>query len=185
MTPDPAAADDTGPTGPAREALALAIQALDHAETRRRPVDMVQALTQVGLAYRALGEAQAAGWYLLQALRWARTLGGVDASIDLLCHLAEVDATSSLEALAEGDRPRARAARDRARDHGFEAAALVNQCADPRWEAKVLLRVSDMLERCGDHDDALALQRRAVLLSGRDAGVATAEPHAKMPRAAM
>jgi hypothetical protein len=185
MNPDPGA-DDATPPSPAREALSVAIRALDDAELRQRPVDMVQALAQVGLAYRALDEPQAAAWYLTQALRWARTLAGVDASIELLCHLAEVEAGISLDATADGDRHGARAARDRARDHGYEAAGLARQCADPRWEAQVLLRVSEMLERCGDHDDALALQRRAVLLAGRSAGVTSLpEPHAKMPRAAM
>ena len=41
--------------------------------------------------------------------------------------------------------------------------------ADPQWEIKVLLRVSDVLDRCGDHDDAVELQSRAMRLMYGDA----------------
>lgn len=153
--------------GTAREALDLALRALDAAEERQRPVDMVQALAQVGRCYVALDEAQAADWYLQQSLRWARTLGGVDTSVDLLCDLAEVAVTLS-EASGADDSRRAHAARDRARDHGFEATSLARQCADPQWEVTVLLRISDVLDRCGDHDDAVALQCRAMQLIADD-----------------
>jgi hypothetical protein len=174
MSPDQDA-DDRAPAHGHRQALDAALLALDDAETRRRPVDMVQALARVGRGYQALGEAQAAEWYLQQALRWARTLGGVDASVDLLCDLAEVAVTTSA---ADGDAARGRAARDRARDHGFEAAAKARQCADPQWETRVLLRVSDVLDRCGDHEDALALQCRALELMAA-AAMPAAEPAAR------
>ena len=54
--------------------------------------------------------------------------------------------------------------RDSARDHGFEAARLALRSADPQWEITVLLRVSDLFDSLGDHDDAIALQCRAVEL---------------------
>jgi hypothetical protein len=41
--------------------------------------------------------------------------------------------------------------------------------ADPDWEIKVLLRVSDVLDRCGDRDDAVQLQTRALRLMAHDA----------------
>ena len=47
----------------------------------------------------------------------------------------------------------------------FEASATgARSVADPQWEITVLLRVSDVLDRCGDHDDAVALQSRAMRL---------------------
>lgn len=164
-------------------ALSGALAALDHAELKLRPVDMVHALAQVGRSYRSLGEFAAADWYFERGLCWARTLGGVDAAIDLLCERADVSA--SLSALHGPDDPRrAHADREQARDHGFEAARLARLCADPQWEVTVLLRISDVLDRCGDHDDAIALQFRALqLISGEAQG--TASPAAATPTQAM
>jgi hypothetical protein len=168
---------------PARDALDAAIRLLDAAEARQRPVDMVRALAQVGHGYRALEEHGAAERYLQQALRWARTLGGVDASVDLLCDLSELAVTAATDPARE--RAEARAARDRARDHGFEAASLARQCADPAWEVTVLLRVSDVLDRCGDHDDAVALQCRAIDLIARSQLTSLPEPRAAAPSTTM
>lgn len=167
---------------PDHDGLASALRQLEDAEARPRPVDLVQALGRVGRRYRDLGHGSAAAWYLRQGLHWARTLGGVDASVDLLCELADVEAGIGETAAVDGDPAAARAARDRARDHGFEAAGLARQCADPQWEVSVLLRVSDVLARCGDHDDAAALQARAVHLIGRRHLAGTVEPKAKAPR---
>jgi len=166
-----------------RDALDAAIRALDAAEARRRPVDLVRALAQVGHAYRALGETAAAERYLHQALRWARTLGGVDASVDLLCDRSELAVGQATDPAL--DRAEARVARDRARDHGFEATALARQCADPAWEVTVLLRVSDVLDRCGDHDDAVALQCRAIDLIARSHMTSPPELRAAAPSTTM
>ena len=38
--------------------------------------------------------------------------------------------------------------------------------SDPQWEIRVLMRASDVLDRCGDHDDAVLLQQRAMVLMG-------------------
>lgn len=173
------------PATPDHDGLASALRQLEDAEARRRPVDLVQALGRVGRTYRDLGHGSAAAWYLRQGLHWARTLGGVDASVDLLCELADVEATIGQAAAVDGDDAAARAARDRARDHGFEAAGLARQCADPQWEVSVLLRVSDVLARCGDHDDAAALQARAVHLIGHQHLAGAFEPQAKAPRLTM
>ena len=59
-----------------------------------------------------------------------------------------------------------RPARDRARDQAFEAARLAGLATDPNWEIRVLLRASDVLDRCGDHDDSVLLQQRALVLMG-------------------
>jgi hypothetical protein len=163
-------------------ALDEALKALDAAELRRRPVDMTQALALVGRCYRDLDEAETAAWYLHQALAWARTLGGVDSSVDLLCDLAELSVAIS-KTVVDDDGRKAHAERDRARDQGFEATELVRQCSDPRWEVTVLLRVSDMLNSCGDHDDATALQCRAMDLMTHRSPAAPA--HAATPRRAM
>jgi len=39
-----------------------------------------------------------------------------------------------------------------------DAARLAGQTTEPHWEVKLLLRASDVLDRCGDHDDAVLMQ---------------------------
>ena len=156
--------------GPVRDALLRALQQLTLAEAMTgpcQPAGLCQALTEVA---RALSKLQAYGpaeTYLAQALRWAVVMASIDHRGDLHCALAEV-ATNAAE-LAE-QRNAAPAAvyhwQDRARDHAFEAAGLAGQTSDPHWEMKLLLRARDVLDRCGDHDDAVHLQQRAMVLMG-------------------
>lgn len=168
--PPPDRAEPGLPEGFARQALALAVRMLDLAELRRRPVDMCQALAQVARSLKALGAFGAAEAYLGQALRWAAMLPGGDTRVDLLCELAETGcaAAEAARAAQQDDRRAGRAERERARDHAFEAARLAGQTTDAHWEVKVLLRVSDVLERCGDHEDAASMQHRAISLMGLD-----------------
>jgi hypothetical protein len=158
------------PEGFARQALALATRVLDQAEAGQRPMDMCQALAQVARSLKALGAFDSAATYLGQALRWAEMLPGIDARVDLLCELAEVNcaAADAEQAASDDDRHAGGIARERARDHAFQAAALAGQTADAQWEVKVLLRISDVLDRCGDHEDAATLQNRAISLMGLD-----------------
>lgn len=155
--------------GPARDALREAMHRLSEAEAERgadRATAMCQALTEAARALAGLQAFSPAESYLLQAQRWAAATGGVDLRADLQCALAEVAACAADLALAEGRRERSRAARERARDHAFEAARLSALTTDPNWEIRVLLRASDVLDRCGDHDDAGQLQQRALVLMG-------------------
>lgn len=156
------------PEGFARQALVLATRLLDVAEVGQRPMDMCQALAQVARSLKALGAFDSAETYLSQALRWASMLPGSDARVDLMCELAEVScaAADAQQAAREDDRHAGRAARERARDQAFQAAALAGQTSDAQWEVKVLLRISDVLDRCGDHEDAATLQNRAISLMG-------------------
>ena len=73
--------------------------------------------------------------------------------------------------MQQDDSRRSHAALERTRDWAFEATGLAGHVADPQWEIKVLLRISDVLDRCGDHDDAVELQSRAMRLmyGARDA----------------
>lgn len=59
-------------------------------------------------------------------------------------------------------------ARERARSAAFEALQLAAHVADSRWEITVLLRICDVLDRCGDRDDAIGLQARALRLMAGD-----------------
>ncbi|WP_395700361.1 hypothetical protein [Aquabacterium sp.] len=174
VSPRPAAplpidrADPGLPDGFAREALSLAMRSLDLAERLQQPNSMSLALAQVARSLKALGAFGPAETYLGQALRWAGLLPGSDARVDLICELAEVccAAAEAEQATHEDDRHAGRAERERARDHAFEAAGLAGQTADAHWEVKVLLRVSDVLDRCGDHEDAASMQNRAISLMG-------------------
>ncbi|MCW5610124.1 MAG: hypothetical protein KIS83_05490 [Rubrivivax sp.] len=160
MTPDPRPAPSADPTC-AREALRRAASRLDEAELRGRPCEMSQALAAMAAGYRLLGADAQAEAMFESALRWGRLAGSADGVVDLLCALAETASRLAATQEAEG-RGRGRAARERARDHAFEASQLAAHVADPRWEVQVLLRISEVLDRCGDRDDALQLQQRAL-----------------------
>ena len=150
----------------AREALRLGTAALDAAEAGGRAHDISLALADVAACYRSLKATASAESYYEAALRWARSAGSSDQVVDLLCDLCET-AVALAEALDDPAPGSGRAARERARDHAFEASTLAGRVADPGWEATVLLRISDVLDRCGDRDDATQLQVRALqLISG-------------------
>jgi tetratricopeptide (TPR) repeat protein len=150
----------------AREAMRLAAARLDGAEIRAQPFELSEALADVARCYRALGIWSTAESSLEQALRWGRLAGSTDLIVDLLCELSE-SACGLAEQLDAKSSGKGRAARERARDHAFEASILAGRVADLHWEVQVLLRISDVLDRCGDRDDAMLLQTRALqLMSG-------------------
>lgn len=153
----------------ARAALDAAIRLLERSRTCSRPADVVHALTQIGCALIRLEALEAAETYLEQSLRWAMRLPGVDTRVDLLCRLAEVAcARAEIEAGGDGDARAISRLRRRAREYAAASAALAGQVADPNWEARVLLRIADVLETCGDHDDALSVQSRVLSLLNLD-----------------
>lgn len=156
--------------GPARDALRQAMRQLGEAQTRKgpeMPAALCHALTEAARALAGLHAYSPAESYLAQALRWACVMGSPDLRADLQCALAEVATNAADLAKLRGERgAEGRRARDRARDHAFEAARLAGQATDPHWEVKLLLRTSDVLDRCGDHDDAVLMQQRALELMG-------------------
>jgi hypothetical protein len=168
-------ANDTAES--ARQTLRDASAALDEAEAAGEPARLSQVLAHVSRCHRRLGALAEAVWYAKRGLQLARSLSAVDASVDALCELAELSCARAT-LLDEQDESRgAQRLRDAARDHGFEAARLALRSADPQWEITVLLRVSDLFDCLGDHDDAIALQCRAVeLMTGMAAVAAPAVP---------
>ncbi len=176
--------------GPARDALARALQQLTLAETVTgpcQPAALCQALTEVARALSALHAYGQAESHLAQALRWAVVMGSADNCADLHCALAEVATLAAELAEVHNELPAAvHHWQDRARDHAFEAAGLAAHVTDPHWEVKLLLRASDVLDRCGDHDDAVQLQQRALVLMGLhnpDLPADTSSTHAAAPTA--
>jgi hypothetical protein len=159
------------PDGPARDALCQAAALLDIAEITGQPFAMCEALAQMGRCYRGLGAHEAAETAFAQALRWSHVTGSADMATDLLCDLAEVAADRADTAEEADDLAQRRAARERARDHAFAAAQSAANATDTDWEAHALMRVSSVLERCGDRSDALSLQQRARRLLGGEAPV--------------
>jgi hypothetical protein len=149
-----------------REALREAVSRLDDAEAAGRPAERAMALSAVAACYRAMGAWGAAEDALRQALGQARLARNTDLLIDVLCDQADT-ACGLADSLHACEPAGARAARDRARDEAFEAASLAHRAADRTREAGILLRISDVLNRCGDHDDAAWLQGRAVTLMAR------------------
>ncbi len=160
----------------AHEALRLAGEVLGHAERCGRPAILAQA--QVGLAccYRALGELEAAEVHLNAALSWARVAQSPDAEVEVLCSLCEVGVQRA-DAQEVQDAAAAHATRERVRDRVFEVGQLAAHVSDADWEVKVLLHISDVLNRLGDHDDASQIQARAMRrMAGTQASDATELP---------
>ena len=154
---------------PAREVLRLACKVLDAAEAAGSTMAISQALAGVAHAYRALRAFAFAESCLEEALRLAHAAPSTDWITELLCRLCEtaVQLAAAQEEAAAGS---GHAARERARDHAFDASQLAARVADCAWEVQVLLRVSDALNRLGDHDDATGLQTRALrLINGSQA----------------
>ena len=75
-------------------------------------------------------------------------------SVELLCEAAELSLL--------------RGTPERAREQAEEAARLARRTADPSWELAVLMRASDVLDRLGEHGQAIALNCRALSLSAQD-----------------
>jgi len=155
------------PADNARAAFCAAAARLDVAEASADPFAMSQAHSQLGRCHAALSALPCAEGSLQQALRWGRFTGSTDLVVDLLCELSETAVT--IAELAEQDcMGHGHAARERARDHAFEATTLASRVADSAWEVQVLLRASEVLTRCGDNDDAAQLQTRALRLMAGD-----------------
>jgi tetratricopeptide (TPR) repeat protein len=144
----------------ARDALRMACATLDAAERDGRAIVLSQALAAVAHGYRALGCFASAESCLNKAVVYARASLATDLVADLLCDLCDTVICLSRQL----DAGAAHAARERVRDHAFEAGSLACRVADADWEVKILLRVSDFLNRLGDHEDASQLQSRALRL---------------------
>jgi len=155
------------PADNARAAFCAAAARLDEAEARSEPFAMSQAHTQLARCHAALAALPCAETSLQHALRWGRFTGSTDLVVDLLGELSETAATIA-ELAEQAGVGRGHAARERARDHAFEATTLASRVADGAWEVQVLLRASEVLARCGDSDDAAQLQTRALRLIADD-----------------
>ena len=151
----------------AREALYSAIQALEAAQRSGQAGAMAEAHLGLARCYKGLGAPAAALAMLSHGLACAP---GTDQRVELLCERIALlaDLAQAQQAQAQGQ---GRAAQEEARDHIFEAAGLAARVADASWEVTVLLQLSDMLNRLGDHEDAAELQSRAVqLMAGDESG---------------
>jgi len=147
----------------AQDALLRALRAHEQAEAGGRPWARAESLLRLGRCYRRLGLHAAAQRCFEQALRWS-AVGGGDAGVEVLCELSEACADEADEA-ERAEPGSGRPARERARDHVFDATRRATRVADPGWEVHVLLRLSDVLDRFGDHEDATVLQVRALRLT--------------------
>ncbi len=136
-------------------------QALRQAEAGGQAAELSDAYLAMGRIYRRHGAIELAVSMLEQALCCCDSVVGVDQNVDILCEQAEILAHQA-EALDAQDRATLRAGRDKARDSAYEAVQLASRSTDPFWEVTVLLRMSDLLDRLGDHEDATELQVRAL-----------------------
>ena len=146
-----------------RARLQQSLRALEVARQSGQAWAMAEA--QLGLArwYRDQAELDFALALLEAALAAAP---GLDQRVEMHCEIVNVLARQSAaqERQSTGS---GRPARTTARQHIFKASMLAAHLADSAWEAKVLLHLSDVLDRFGDRDDATHLQNRALQLMGR------------------
>ena len=156
--------------GQDREALRQAVLMLALAEAasgQTQPALRCHAHKGMAVALSRLQAYSPAQSHLAQALRWAAVMGSIDDGADLQCALAEVATSAAEQARAHGaSQDSLQSARERCRDLALEAARLAPLTTDPHWEVRVLLRASDVLDRCGDHQDAVQLQQQALALMG-------------------
>lgn len=163
----------------ARQTLREATVALDTAEAAGEPAALSQALAHLGRCHHRIGALAEAVWYAKRGLELARSLSAVDASVDALCDLAALSLERADLLDVQGEPRGAYRLRDTARDYCFEAAKLALRSADQQWEITVLMRVSDLFDRLGDHDDAVAMQCRAVELMTQTARAESSAPPAQ------
>ena len=171
-----------------RDGLHLALQQLAEAEVRtgalRLPA-LCQAHKSVAVALSRLQSYSAAQDHLARAVRLATALGALDFQADLQCGLAEVATSAQEQARSLGASKGAlRTARERCRELALDAARLAALTTDTHWEIRVLLRASDVLDRCGEHDDAVVLQQQAMELMGLDNPDFPASDTAQLPAVA-
>jgi hypothetical protein len=136
---------------------------LHTAQLAGQPHALYAAWLEAARGWVEIGASAAAEAHYEQSLRWSQLLGGIDATVEVMCEMAELGAVHG-ERLEREQAGSGRGERRRARAYAQQAARLAQQVADPTWEIAVLLRVSDVLDRCGRPDEALALQVRAVQL---------------------
>lgn len=169
---DPAAPQPliSAPSPARRAGLSAAMSQLTLLRQQGRPAELAQACSQVAHWLCQNGDALSAVQYLQEALHWNSRVGsgGAAARADLLCRLAEMacEAADWQDRGADDEPTAARADRGPARDLAREAVMLPDGSADAPWTAKLLLRCAEVLERCGEHADALRLQTRALNLCG-------------------
>lgn len=156
--------------GQQREALRQAALMLDLANAasgQTQAALLCHAHKGMAVALSRLQAYSPAQSHLAQALRWATVMGSIDQCADLNCALAEVSTSATEQSKAYGASANDLSpARERCRDLALEAARLAPLTADPHFEMRVLLRASDVLDRCGDHDEAVQLQQQVLLLMG-------------------
>jgi tetratricopeptide (TPR) repeat protein len=147
---------------PPERQLHAALSTVERLEAQGQAAALCGAWMEVARCYRALQALEDAQRSMRQALRVARISRSANAVAQALCALAENTCDLADEAMEPGCEAR-RAAMERARDEVFEASSLLLGCEASPAHAELVLRLSDVLNRCGDHDDAAVLQGRALL----------------------
>jgi hypothetical protein len=149
-------------------ALRAALLAVERAEATASQQMLWPAWLDVARCWRRMGATEEAHGSLRNALRVARSARSSAALVDVLCEVAEN--TCDLADMHVGvSRERVRHWRDRARDEVFEASTWLLGAEPSAKAVETLLRLSDVLSRCGDHDDASVLQMRALAWMSRAA----------------
>jgi hypothetical protein len=142
-------------------ALRTALKAVEQAEASASSQALCHAWLRVGRCWRVLHSPDEAHNSLRHALREARTTRRAHELVQVLCEMAE-NTCDLADVQPEPSSEWLRMSRDKARDEVFEASSWLLRGGASADAAHTLLRLSDVLNRCGDHDDATVLQARAL-----------------------
>jgi hypothetical protein len=122
------------------------------------------ALAAAASARRHAGDMAQAQALVERALRIALLQPAMDAACALWCEQAELlaDWVDRIDRRSPSAGAQRAWLREQARGCCLEALALAGRASDPDWEVKLLLRASDVLDRLGEHADAIAVQCHAM-----------------------
>jgi len=162
--PAPAATEPALSSDSTPPSLRLALRSLESADASGDSDGWNRALAEVAHCYQAAGDPAQAEWHLRQGLRRARTLGQREMGLEVLCEMASAALAVAIRHEHLGETHLAHVARERVRDYSFEAVRLLGSTGTNALHAAVLMRLGDLLERCGDADDAQAMHERALRL---------------------
>jgi hypothetical protein len=159
----------------AQAAMQAAEATLAEARADGRPYGICLHLRQLAHLQAGALQLEAAEHGLQQALRWAHAGLGADLQVDILVDLCDL---CDLWSQAEDQQPHGEgeAVRERLRGYVAQARERAPAMSERGAEARVMLRLSAILNRCGDRDDAAQMQARALRLINGPA-VETGNPH--------
>jgi len=152
-------------TAEAHAVLEAAETAVTVARAGGQPYAICHSLRQLAQRQAGALQLQQAEQQLQQALRWAHAGLGADLQVDILCDLCDLtDLWSQAEDLLPSNTGEGDAVRQRTRGHVLEACERAPAMSERGAEGRVLLRLSQVVGRCGEEELQHWMLMRAQML---------------------